>query len=148
MGQLVVIQEVVVEEVAERAVADVVEQPGHPQQLLEQGRRGAVRKDGVERWSELLGEAPGQVHGSQRMLEAAVLRGGKHPARGLQLRDAPQALHPRGVEHVLLGGLPRDRARARVEDVVVDGVGDESAPLVGVGRSLHRLDTRVLSASR
>ena len=137
VGEVEVHQEVVVEEVAEGAVADVVQQAGHAQQLLDQRRRGRVGKDGAERRIELLGEAAGQVHGPQRVLEAAVLGGRKHPARGLQLRDAPQPLHPRRVDQVLLGGLAGDAARARVEDVLVDRIRDEPAALVGVGGALH-----------
>ena len=106
---------------------------------------GAVGEDGAERRVELLGEAPGQVHGAQRVLEAAVLGGREHPARRLQLGDAPQALHPRGVDQVLLGRLAGDAARARVEDVLVDRVGDEPAALVGVGGALH--DAECISAA-
>ncbi len=59
------------------------------------GADGRVGELGLERGVELLGEAPGQVHRAQRVLEAAVLGGREHPARGLQLRHPPQALHPR-----------------------------------------------------
>ena len=137
MGQVEVHQEVVVEEVAEGTVADVVQQAGHPQQLLDQRRRRRVGKHRAERRVELLGEAAGQVHGAQGVLEAAVLGGREHPARRLQLRDAPQPLHPRRVDQILLGRLAGHAARARVEDVLMDGVGDEPAALVGVGGALH-----------
>ncbi len=111
VGQLEVVQEVVVEEVPEGAVSHVMQEAGHPQQLLEECRRGAVGEDGPQRWVELLGQAPGQVHGPQRMLEAAVLGGGKHPAGGLKLRDPAQTLHPRAcparpARWLLRGCLP------------------------------------------
>ena len=96
------------------------------------GADGRVGELGPERRVELLGEAAGQVHGAQGVLEAAVLGGREHPARRLQLRHAAQALHPRRVDQVLLGGLAGHAARARVEDVLVDRVGDEAAALVGV----------------
>jgi len=83
VGEIEVGQEIVVEEVAEGAVAHVVEQARHAEQLLEEGRRGGVGELGLEGGVELLGEAPGQVHGAERVLEAAVLGGREHPARGL-----------------------------------------------------------------
>jgi hypothetical protein len=122
---------------AEGAVADVVQQPRHAQELLDQRRRGRVGEDGAEGRIELLGEAAGQVHGPQRVLEAAVLGGRKHPARRLQLGDAPKSLHPRRVDEILLGGLAGDTARTRVEDVLVDRIRDEPAALVRVGGALH-----------
>ena len=137
VGQVEIDQEVVVEEMAERAVADVVEQAGHAQQLLDQRRRGGVGEDRAQRGVELLGEAAGQVHGAQRVLEAAVLGGGKHPAGGLQLRHATQPLHPRRVDQVLLGGLAGNDAGPRVDDVLVDRIGDQAAALIRVGGALH-----------
>ena len=95
VGQPEVGEEVVVEEVAEGAVSDVVKQSRHAQELFDQRPGRGVGKLRLERWVELLGEAAGQVHGAQRMLEAAVLRGGEDPARRLQLGHAPQPLHPR-----------------------------------------------------
>jgi len=138
VGQLVVHEEVVVEEVAERAVADVVQEPRRPQQLLDQRRGRRVGKGRAERRIEVHGESAGQVHRAQRMLEAAVLRGRVHPARRLQLRHAAQPLHPRGVDQVLLGRLAREHTRSRVEDVLVDRVGDEAAPLIGIFGTFHR----------
>ena len=137
VGQLVIDQEVVVEEVAEGAVADVVDQSRRPQELLDQRKRGRVGKDRAQRRIELLGEASGEVHRPERVLEAAVLRRGVHPARRLELGHAAQPLHPRRVDQVLLGRLARDPARAGVEDVLMDGVGDEAASLVRVLGTLH-----------
>ncbi len=132
MGKVEIHEEIVVEEVPEGAVADVVEEAGHPQQLFDKSGRRRIGKLRLERRVKLLGEATGQVHGPEGMLEAAVLGGGEDPARRLELRHAPEALHPGGVDQVLLGRLPGDAIRARVEDVLVDGVGDEPAPLIGI----------------
>ena len=132
VGQAEVGEEVVVEEVAERAVADIVQQPGHPHQLLDQRHRRRVGELRLERRVELAREAPRQVHGAEGVLEAAVLGGREDPARGLQLRHAPEALHPRRVDQVLLGRLARRGIGPRIEDVPVDGIGDEAAALVGV----------------
>ena len=104
VGEVVVDEEVVVEEMTEGAVADVVQKPGHPEQLLQQRRRGSIAaEDRAERRVELLGEPPGKMHRPEGVLEAAVLGGGKHPARRLQLRDPPEPLHPGRVDDVLLG---------------------------------------------
>ena len=65
VGQIVVDQEVVVEEVAERAVPDVVEQPCRTQELLDQGRRGRLREYRPQRRVELLGQPPRQMHRAQ-----------------------------------------------------------------------------------
>ena len=100
------------------------------------GADGASGNSALSEAVELLGEAPGQVHGAQRVLEAAVLGGREHPARRLQLRHPPQPLHPGRVDEVLLGGLAGHAVGPRVEDVLVDGVGDETAALVGV-HALH-----------
>ncbi len=141
MRQVVVDQKVVVEEVAERPVPDVVEQPRGAQQLFDQRRRGRVGEDRAQRRIELLGQPPGQMHRAERMLEAAMLRRRVHPARRLQLGHAPQPLHPRGVDQVLLGRLAGHAARTRVENVLMDGVGDEAAPLVGSLGILHRTES-------
>jgi hypothetical protein len=61
-----------------------------------------------------------------------VLGGREDPASRLELRHTPEPLDPRRVEEVLLRRLSGDAVGARVEDVLVDGVGDEAAPLVGV----------------
>ena len=138
VGEPVVGEEVVVEEMSEGAVTHVVEQAGHPQELLQKRRRRRVGTDPRQRGGELLREPPGHVHDPEGVGEATVLGGGKHPPRGLQLRDAAQPLHPRGVDEILLGGLSRALAlRPRVDEVPVDGVGDESLPAVGLG-TRHR----------
>ncbi len=85
------------------------------------------------------------MHGAQRVLEAAVLGGRKDPARGLQLGHAAEALHPRAVDEVLLGGLPRGAVRPGIEDVLVDGVRDETTPLVGIDAP-HGLKPNLLVA--
>src|SRR5262249_9178194 len=47
-------------------------------------------------------------------------------------------LHPRGVDQVLLARLAGNPARSRVENVLVDGVGDEASPLIRIFGALHR----------
>ena len=91
-------EEVLVEEMAERAMADVVQQAGHPQQRFDIAPAGDVGADIAQAVVEL-GDGPaGQVHHPQHVLEAGVLGGGIDPPGGLQLMDLPQPLHPGMVD--------------------------------------------------
>src|SRR5216683_1201059 len=87
-------------------------------------------------WSRPAMRRSSSKSGAERVLEAAVLGGREYPARGLQLRHPPQPLHPGRVDEILLGGLPGRPVGPRIEDVLVDRVGDETATLVGV-HALH-----------
>ena len=109
---------------------------------------GPSGKIALQRRIELLREPAREVHRAERVLEAAVLGGGEDPARRLQLRDAAQPLHPRGVDDVLLGGFPGDPARPRVENVLVDGIRDERPPAVRVGGALHACATTARAQGR
>ena len=131
-------QHVVVEEVRERAVPDVVEQPGHPQRLDDQ----ALGRDGLAGRRERRAQArverarpqAGLVHDPEPVREARVLRGREDPPGALELADPAQALEPGRVEQVLLGhllvrqsgrtGLVRREALGQL-DVAVDRVADE-----------------------
>ena len=125
VDQAVLAEEVIVEEMAERAVADVVEQAGDPHVLFHVvGGRTLFAQHLAERGVQAPGEGAGQVHGPQAVLEAAVLRRGIDPAGALKLEDVPEALEPGGIDQVLfryLVGVPGDREG----DVAVDRVGDE-----------------------
>ena len=134
VGELDVGQEVVVEEVAERPVSHVVEEPGHAEELLDERRGRGVGEDRAEGRPQLLREAAGHVHRAERVGEPAVLRGGEDPARRLELRDPPEALDPRGVDQVLLGRLARgEPVGPRVEEIPVDRIDDEALAAVGLG---------------
>src|SRR3989442_168251 len=52
-------------------------------------------------------------------------------------RDAAEALYPRRVDQVLLGRLAGNSAGPRVEDVLMNRIGDEPAALIRVGDALH-----------
>ena len=126
-------QVLLVAEVAEGAVSEVVEEAGHAQGLFDQRLRRRARLDLGQRGIDLPRQLAGQVHRAQAVREPAVLRGGEHPPRALQLVDALEALHPGVVDDVRL----RDLAGARQGDaqVAVEGVGDEVDVVV---RKLHR----------
>ena len=102
-------QDMVVEEVGERPVPDVVEEPGHPQGL----DRQALRRDRLVRVRERRPQARVErpcpearlVHDPEAVGEPRVLGGREDPAGALELADAAQPLEPRRVEQVLLGGL-------------------------------------------
>ena len=98
-------QVLLVAEVAEGAVAEVVQEAGHAQRLLHQRLRRRARLDLRQRGVDLPRQLAGEVHGAQAVGEAAVLGGGEHPPRALQLMDALEALHPRVVDHVGLRDL-------------------------------------------
>src|SRR5262245_24164208 len=148
MGQAVVDEEVVVEEVTEGAVTDVVQQTGHAQELFEQRGRGRLAfEDRAKRRIELLRQPSRQMHGPQRVLKAAVLGRGEHPARGLKLWNAPEPLGPRRVDDVLLGRLARNATGPRIEDVLMDRIRDEPAALVRVGGAFHTSEGTALSAA-
>src|SRR5260370_17895076 len=53
-----------------------------------------------------------------------MLRGGEHPPRALELMDAAEALHPGGVDEVLLRRVAGHAARTALRDakVSVDGI--------------------------
>ena len=107
---------VLVEEVAERPVADVVQEARKAERLLHQGRRRGVGMDLAQRWVEVPSPLAGEVHRAQGMLEPGVLRSGKTPPGALQLVDPPQPLQPGIVEDVLFGNIARYAAGASLGD--------------------------------
>ena len=122
-------QVLLVAEVAERPVAEVVEQAGQPQGLFDQRLRRRAGLDLGQRGVHLPRQLAGEMHGAQTVREAAVLGGGEHPPRALQLVDALEALHPRVVDDVGLGDLAGSRQRDA--QVAVQRVGDEVDVVVG-----------------
>ena len=127
-------QHVVVEEVGERPVTHVMEQPRHPHRLDDEalGRDARIGRSQA-RVQRARPEAR-LVHDAQAVREARVLGGGKDPACALELADPAQALEPGRVEQVLLGHrLDRQPGRRRLVrgeplgqlDVAVDRVADE-----------------------
>ena len=133
-------QDVVVEEVGERAMADVVEQARDAQGLDDQplGRRrtsgfcvGQRRPQGG---IQLAGPQARLVHHAEPVGEPAVLCGREDPPGALELADPAQPLEPGRVQQVLFGdalvGQPDRRGGIRLEplgelDVPVDRVADE-----------------------
>ena len=121
-----------VAEVAERAVAEVVEQAGGAQGLLDQRQRRRTGLDLGEGGVHLPRQLAGEVHRAEAVGEAAVLRRGEHPPRALQLVDALEPLHPGVVDDVRFRDL--SGVRERDAQVPVERVGDEVDVVV---RELH-----------
>ena len=121
--QAVPFEEMLVEEVAERPVAHVVQQARHPQQRLDIAAAGGVGARLLQAGIESLGGPAGQVHDPDHVRKPRVLGRGIDPPGGLQLVNVPQPLHPRIVDDLPLGDLARRESSARRErDVAVDRV--------------------------
>ncbi len=122
MRQAEPFQEVFVEEVAERTMADVVQEGSQSQKRF---HVAAARYAGADIGQAAIqgGDgAAGQVHRSQNVLETRVLGGGKDPERGLQLMNLPQPLHPGMIDQVALRHLTRHVAPAGEGNVPVDRI--------------------------
>ena len=131
-------QDVVVEEVRERPVPDVVEQPGHAQGLDDEPLRGRRLAEpdqgGPQARVQRPCPQPGLVHDAEAVGEARVLGRREDPAGALELADPAHPLEPGGVEQVLLGDVLVGQAGERrlvgrqalgQLDVAVDRVADE-----------------------
>ena len=110
--------------VAERGVAEVVEQSGGPDQAT-----GAPPRAGIER--HLLGprqgvvDAAGEVHRAEGVAEAAVLGAWEYEMGQAELADGTQALHRLGADQRRLQFVGLDEA--------VDGIAEGED-----GRRVHR----------
>src|SRR5512134_3355934 len=99
MGEIVAMEKIIVEKMAEGTMTDVVQQADHTHVLLDERRRRAlVAQDFSQRWVKVLGKFPRQVHGAQGMLETAMFRRRIDPTGALELVDVAQPLHPRRVD--------------------------------------------------
>ena len=123
------VEVVLVEEVAERPVADVMQQARHPQRLLDASRRRHLADQGVEVRMEPAGPLAAQVHGAERVLEARMLAAGEDPPGRLELVDPPQPLQPWVIEQVLLSG----------HAVAADPLGDLDVAVQRIGHQVHRV---------
>ncbi len=132
MGQSVLLEKVVIEEVAEGPVTDVMQEGRDAEELFHVGLRGDIGEDLGQGRVEMAREAARDMHDAERVLEPAVLSGGVHPASTLQLVDVPETLNPGRVNQVFLCALRRVRRRKRngKGDVLVNRVGDQRGPVV------------------
>jgi len=72
----------------------------------------------------------GEMHRTQRVLEARMLGGGEDPPCALELVDATEPLQPSGVDQVLLRRISLGAARTLPRDakVSVDGIAEQVDP--------------------
>src|SRR5437870_11999956 len=96
MRQAKMTQKMIIEKMAERSVADVVQESRETNQAFDiSGRRDRFRPTSLDqRWIEASDRPAAQMHGAQDMLKARVLGTGVHPPGALQLMNSPQALNP------------------------------------------------------
>ncbi len=142
VGQPVLIEKMIVKEMAVGSMSHVVQQPGQAEQFLHIMRRRGVGAHLAETGVEGPSELARHVHRAQGVLEAAVLRRRIDPARALKLADPPQPLHPGGIDQFLLRGFRRNVVHRHGEGIVlVDRVGDQGQalidPRVGGGLRFH-----------
>ena len=107
MRQAKMTQKMIIEKMAERSVADVVQESRETNQAFDiSGRRDRFRPTSLDqRWIEASDRPAAQMHGAQDMLKARVLGTGVHPPGALQLMNSPQALNPGMIDERLLGRL-------------------------------------------
>ena len=96
--QPVVGQIMLVEEMAERSVADIVQQCGQSHQRLDVPAAGHVRAGFAEAIVERGHRPARQVHGPEHVLEPRMFGRGKNPPGGLQLMNLPEPLEPGVVD--------------------------------------------------
>ena len=126
------VQVVVVEEMAERAVADVVHERRDAEKFFDIVRRGNLLDRFFEKRIEMPCKAACHVHGAERVDEAGVFRRGVDPSGALELIDIPEALDPGGVDQVFFSPFVwvRNGERHGEGDVLVDRIGDQRRPIV------------------
>lgn len=87
----------------------------------------------------MFGEFSRHVHGTQRVLKAAVFSRRIDPAGALKLVDIAQPLHPRRVNDRFLGGFGLVLRYGEL-DVTVDGIRDQRGSFVfGIAELRHGL---------
>lgn len=99
------VQLVVVEEMAERAMSDVVDERGDAQEFFDEGGRGKVGHGVAQKGIQVSRESSGHMHGAQRMHEPRMLRRWIHPAGALELINVTQPLNPGRINQVFFSSF-------------------------------------------
>src|SRR4029453_18120001 len=104
VGQVVCVEEIVIEKMAEGSMSHVVKKPCPPHVFFNKGsRRTLVANHFLERRIKMFGEFARHVHGTKRVLKAAMFSRGIDPPGALQLINVTQSLHPGGVNERFFG---------------------------------------------
>ena len=120
-------QIVFVEEMPKRAVADIVQQAGQPQQTFDVTPAGHIGANLFQTVVQRRRSSAGQVHDAQYVLKPGVFGRGENPPRGLQLMDLPQPLQPRMIDDLPLGNfasresLVRHQRHVTMQRIVTQG---------------------------
>ena len=121
--QAVARQIMLVEEMAERAMANVVQQAGQSHQRFDISAAGHVGANFLQAVIQPRDGPARQMHDAHHMLKPRMLGGGKDPPGGLQLMNLPHPLDPRMIDDLPLGRLARRQSAAGDErDVAVDRI--------------------------
>ena len=107
MRQAKMTQKMIIEKMAKRSVANIVEQGRQAHQALDisEGRDRFRPASLDQRGIEALDRPTAQMHSAQDMLKAGMFGARVHPPGALQLMNSPQALNPRMIDERLLGRL-------------------------------------------
>jgi hypothetical protein len=137
VGEAEAVQIVVIEEMAERAVPDVMHECRNPQEFLHERGGGKIGDGLSQKRIQVAGEPSGDMHGPQRVHEPRMFRGGIDPSGTLQLVDVSQPLDPGGVDQVLFRALGRIGSRVGhgERDVFMDRIGNKRGTVVGRWRN-------------
>src|SRR6185503_3614436 len=77
----------------------------------------------------MFGEFAGEMHGPERMLEAAMLGGWIDPARALQLVNIAEPLHPGRVDQSFFGDFALLLGHGKL-NVAMDRIGDQRRAVI------------------
>lgn len=131
MSEIVLIEEIIIEKVAEGTVSDVMEKTGHPEESLNVMHRRKRGEDLFQAWIEGFPELARHMHRTQGVLKPSVLRRGIDPSCTLELIDPSQPLKPRGINEVFLGPFGGAAGHGNgKENILIYGISDERLPLV------------------
>ena len=103
MRQMKLMQEMMIKKMAERPMADIMEQGCNPNELFQEMTRRYVGDCLSKGRIESRNEPPPQVHGSKGMLESTMFCPWINPMRALKLENITKALNPRRINQMFFG---------------------------------------------
>ena len=131
-------------------MADIVYQCGHAEEFFDIVRRGDILHHSLEERVEMARKPACDVHGPERMDEAAVFCRGIDPAGALELINVAETLDPGRIDQIFFRPFMwiRNGIRNGERDVLVDRIGDERRAVIGrVGWMIGCLHTSVARSS-
>ena len=101
------LENILIKEMAKRAMTDIVDERRDAQKFFDVVCRGNILRRFLQKGVEMPSESAGDMHRPQRMHKTAVLCGRVDPARALQLKNVTEPLHPRRINQILFSGFRR-----------------------------------------